>query len=57
MDSRTARVLSLVEERPGIEIPSLAILVHLSPSRLRHVFEAQMSTSLHRYLKEGSSPI
>jgi hypothetical protein len=49
MDPRVAAVVALVEKEPRIDIRALAVSVHLSPSRLRHLFRAEKSTPLHRF--------
>ncbi len=50
MDRRVASVLALVEAQPDTDVPTLARNVNLSPSRLRHLFRSDMSTSLCRYI-------
>ncbi|HEY6246834.1 MAG TPA: helix-turn-helix transcriptional regulator [Pyrinomonadaceae bacterium] len=52
MDRRIILVISRIESDPGTCCPSeLAQLVHLSPSRLRHLFRHETGTALSQYLK------
>ena len=52
MDRRIILVISRIESDPGTCRPSeLAQLVHLSPSRLRHLFRHETGTALNQYLK------
>src|SRR5690349_15035540 len=52
MDRRIIIVTSRIESDPGTCRPSeLAQLVHLSPSRLRHLFKTETGTPLSQYLK------
>jgi AraC family transcriptional regulator of arabinose operon len=52
MDRRIILVISRIESDPGMCSPSeLAQLVHLSPSRLRHLFRHETGTALSQYLK------
>src|SRR5690349_23924791 len=52
MDRRIIIVTSRIESDPGTCRPSeLAQLVHLSPSRLRHLFRHETGTALNQYLK------
>ena len=52
MDRRIILVISRIESDPGTCRPSeLAQLVHLSPSRLRHLFRTETGTPLSHYLK------
>ncbi len=51
-DRRIATVLSLIEQKPGLGIPALAACVHLSSSRLRCLFHADMRLPLRQYLKQ-----
>jgi transcriptional regulator GlxA family with amidase domain len=52
MDPRVAAALSLIQTQPQTTTEALAVSVNLFPSRLRHVFRAEMSTSLCRYVRE-----
>jgi AraC family transcriptional regulator of arabinose operon len=52
MDSRVAAVVAAIDKRPCADIQALARSVNLSPSRLRHLFHAEMSMSLCHYLKQ-----
>jgi AraC-like DNA-binding protein len=51
MDGRIAAVLSLMERDSRLDIPALAMSVHLSPSRLRCLFHTEIAISLHKYMK------
>jgi AraC-like DNA-binding protein len=51
-DRRIAAVLFLIEQKPGLGIPALAAFVHLSSSRLRCLFHAEMRVPLRQYLKQ-----
>ena len=52
MDRRIILVVSRIESDPGTCHPSeLARLVHLSPSRLRHLFRHETGSALSQYLK------
>jgi len=51
MDRRVAAVISLAYETPPADIESLATSVHLSASRLRHLFRRETGIPLHRYLR------
>jgi AraC family transcriptional regulator of arabinose operon len=52
MDRRIILVVSRIESDPGTCRPAeLAQLVHLSPSRLRHLFKNETGTTLSHYLK------
>jgi AraC family transcriptional regulator of arabinose operon len=52
MDRRIILVVSRIESDPGTCYPAeLAQLVHLSPSRLRHLFKHETSIPLSQYLK------
>jgi len=52
VDPRVAAVLVLIETRSDFDTVALASSVNLSPSRLRHLFRADMSISIHRFLRE-----
>lgn len=53
MDPRIVRVLALLDAPCGLLAPvsDLAGSVNLSPSRLRHLFREQVSTSLGCYVR------
>ncbi len=51
MDRRIILVVSRIESDPSICPSVLAALVHLSPSRLRHLFKHETGTTLGQYLK------
>jgi AraC family transcriptional regulator of arabinose operon len=51
MDRRIILVISRIESEPGTRPSDLAELVHLSPSRLRHLFKHQTGTTLTQHLK------
>lgn len=52
MDRRIKLVISRIESDPGtFRRSELAQLVHLSPSRLRHLFRHETGTPLSHYLK------
>jgi AraC family transcriptional regulator of arabinose operon len=51
MDRRIKLVFSRIESDPSICPADLAALVHLSPSRLRHLFKHETGTTLGQYLK------
>lgn len=54
MDARVRRVLELIhgEFQQQINIEELAKAVNLTPSRLRHLFKAEMGTSPTQYLRD-----
>jgi AraC-like DNA-binding protein len=53
LDPRIAHVLQLIEEQPlnAVSLSRLAGQVHLSASRLRHLFQQQTGCSLTHYLR------
>jgi AraC family transcriptional regulator, arabinose operon regulatory protein len=55
MDLRIQLVSSMLESelRSGLRIVDLAQSVNLSPSRLRHLFRAEMGQTLARYRKRA----
>lgn len=52
MDPRIAEVLADIRRRPQADIAALAASVHLSPSRLRHLFLKETQASLYAYVRE-----
>lgn len=53
MDPRITRVLAYLDTPPGLLSPvsDLSRSVNLSPSRLRHLFREQVSTSIGSYVR------
>ena len=54
MDRRIERVISKIKTDPARawDIPALAALVNLSPSRFRHLFKQETGTTPAQFLKE-----
>ena len=52
LDARIATVLELIESPQirRIDLESVAALLQLSSSRLRHLFKEQVGTSFHKYV-------
>lgn len=53
LDERVLRVMEHVDAHlaEDLDVPALARIAHLSPSRLAHLFSAQVGTSVMRYLE------
>lgn len=53
LDERVLRVLEHLDAHLGedLDVASLAAVAHLSPSRLSHLFTAQVGTSITRYVE------
>lgn len=52
MDPRVAEVLAIIQKHPNTCPESLAASVHLSASRLRHLFFTESTLRLYAHLKE-----
>lgn len=52
-DDRIRRALSRIEHEPAVTVQELAQLVHLSGSRLGHLFKIQTGVELRHYLVEA----
>lgn len=50
LDHRIHRVILKINQEPRTRIPGLARHVHLSPSRLEHLFKEQTGQSLSAYV-------
>jgi len=51
-DPRIQNLLRVIESDPSHNIPSLSRLLHLSSSRLSHLFKRDTGCSLHRFLTQ-----
>lgn len=49
MDDRVAHVAQLIARHPRIRVRELASSVHLSPSRLQHIFKAEMGVPIKQF--------
>jgi AraC-like DNA-binding protein len=51
LDERIVMVLELMIASPmkSVSVPATAAVLHLSPSRLRHLFKEQVGIPLHKY--------
>lgn len=52
-DDRIRRVLSKIQQDPSINVQQLALLVHLSGSRLGHLFKTQTGMGLRHFLVDA----
>jgi AraC family transcriptional regulator, arabinose operon regulatory protein len=52
MDQRVAYVLQLIADAPRTPLRDLATDVRLSPSRLQHIFKAEMGVSIRQFSRE-----
>jgi transcriptional regulator GlxA family with amidase domain len=52
-DARIRKVLLTIDQEPAITVQQLARLVHLSGSRLGHLFKIQTGVELRHYLVEA----
>ena len=52
-DDRIRRVLSKIQQDPAITVQQLALLVHLSGSRLGHLFKTEMGIELRHFLVDA----
>jgi len=52
MDERVAYVLQLIADAPRTPLRDLATDVRLSPSRLQHIFKAEMGVSIRQFSRE-----
>ena len=54
MDRRIELIISRFKKDPAApwDIPTLALLVNLSPSRFRHLFKQETGTTSAQYLKD-----
>lgn len=52
-DDRIRRVLSKIQQDPSISVQQLAVMVHLSGSRLGHLFKTETGMELRHFLVDA----